>query len=437
MGKAMDPRAGNRVAWAMAAALLALAGCSSSDFDPPERSGPMGLVRHGDGAALWIATTQDEVRQRFSGGSRASRGKWFTESWTHLRVQAHDPATGQRLWLREVLAQKDGVGVSSELRILGQQGDRVWVWLGNSLQLLDAGDGHPVADTKAIEAANPGTAGLFPTDIVHYTSMGDRMVVTLADGRRIAVDGTTLAATDYEVTDRSVFDYASSMTQRWNGGYRTADFGVRHVKDGDAWVGLLSPAEATDAVDDGYGSNHFDSAEIDNEGNTARRGFLRATVGKTTEFREGRLPRLDALEPIPGAAGPWLQGVLLRTPALPGTPAWVQRGVIQKPTPGNPLRLKDPVGLVVMHRTRLDDAGRLALTRVDGDYRERWTATLPLAEISNRWELGDHLLLFGELGGGVPGMRIAGEALVSVDLATGAWQAWDVSKEAALAPSGD
>ena len=108
-------------------AVLLLSACSHSSFDPPERSGPIGLVDTGSGKQAWLATIQEEERSRNVGGGSRSVGKWVTESHYHLRLQAHDPANARRLWLKElkVLRDKDG-GMGAEIRILGQQGDVVW-----------------------------------------------------------------------------------------------------------------------------------------------------------------------------------------------------------------------------------------------------------------------------------------------------------------------
>ncbi|MFT3896622.1 MAG: PA2928 family protein [Thermomonas sp.] len=412
-----------------------LGACSNSSFDPPRRAGPMGLVDTGSGAQLWLATTQEEERSRHVGGVGRSIGKWINESYTHLRLQAHDPSTAQRTWLKTLLVVKDeGRGTGEGIRILGQQGDRVWLWLHDQLVVLSAKDASVLADLAALERANPGLRGLFPRELAFHAWMGDALVVTLADGRRMRIDAATLAASDYQVADEEVFGNAGFMTTTWNGGYRTGDFGVRSGMFGDRWIGLLGDREGQDAEHDEWGDKYFSTDDLVDEGETARRSFRAATV-ETREDRHGEsFARIASLSPLPGS-GTWLQGRMLKAQAVPGTPAWTKRGNLMKATPRPPLQLHDPDGTLVLHRTRLDAAGRLALARVGPDFRALWTSDLPIQELSNRWALPSRLLLYGSWNAGESGYRDTHEALLSLDLATGRWSGWDVEAEKPIVES--
>ena len=480
-------------AWYLVPALLALAACSASQFEPPERSGPAALVDAGAGKQAWLATTQEEERSRRVG--RGASGRWVTESIYHLRLQAHDPANAQRLWLKELKAvpDKEG-GRSAQIRILGQQGDVVWTWVHDQALALSARDASVVADRAKIEQANPDLAGLLPRELKFYTWMGE-LVVTLADARRVRIVPPAFRAEPYAVANEEQFRYAGGMTHTWNGDSATQEFGVRHGRFGGEWIGLLSEAEARDGESDGYGDHYADSAEIADEREMARRTFWRATSGFNTEYRkqgregiceslagraaesaaskaffedkdkyfenvmrndgkyrdedadarardaqracldafdEERYKRIVKLERIPGA-GEWLQGRLLKASATPGAPQWVQRGIVMKPAVRPPLRLADSDGVLVLHRTRMDAQGRLALSRVDGTFaRTLWTAVLPYAELTGRWETGSHLLLHGNWSEERAGVTRRHEALVSLDLASGRWQGWDLGGDAAL-----
>jgi hypothetical protein len=149
-------------------------------------------------------------------------------------------------------------------------------------------------------------------------------------------------------------------------------------------------------------------------------------------FDEEKYKRIVKLERIPGA-GEWLQGRLLKAVAAPGAPQWVQRGIIARPAVRPPLKLANPDGVLVLHRTRMDAQGRLALSRVDRTFaRTLWTAALPYAELTGRWETGSHLLLHGNWSEERAGATSRHEALVSLDLASGRWQGWDLGGDAAL-----
>src|SRR6478672_9438260 len=477
--------------------LLLLAACSHSTFDPPERSGPIGLVDTGSAKQAWLATIQEEERSRNVGGGSRSVGKWVTESYYHLRLQAHDPATARRLWLKElkVLRDKDG-GMGAEIRILGQQGEVVWVWLHDQVLALSARDGSLIAGRSTLEQVNPGFKGMVPDELKFHTFV-DALVITLADARRMRIEVPGFRATPYQVVDERQFSYAVSLGTTWNGGHDTQEFGVRHGRFGDDWIGLLSEREARDAEDDSSGDNYADSADIDDERDMARRTFWRATGtawsddflvyggrkgvqgycadraertardedsnafmraaadGKLDDYTNGaratapathaqrirdcvktfdadKFKRIVRLERMPGA-GEWLQGRLLKAEAEPGAPQWIQRGIIMKPAVRPPQRLDDPDGVLVLHRTRMDAQGRLALSRVDGTFaRTLWTAVLPYDALTNRWDVGSHLLLNGNWNEVQAGVTTRHEALVSLDLASGQWSGWDIGADASL-----
>ena len=481
---------------AVASALvLLLVACTQSRFEPPARNGPIGLVDTGHGQQAWLATVQEEQRSRHVGSGSRSIGRWVTEYRYHLRVQAHDPATAQPQWTRELrlLRDKEG-GVGAQIRILGQQGGLVWVWVHDQPLALSARDGSVLADRAALERANPAIAGLLPKELKYYTMLGE-LVVTLADARRMRIAVPGFQASPYQVADEAQFSRANSLSSNWNGGYATQEFGVRHGRFDDAWIGLLSEREARDAERDPSGDHYADSADIADEGDLARRTFWRATTGfnadftrwgggkggvrgycedqiSTIESREDaelltrssdieeyarnrgvdpavhakrmrecvagfdgeKFRRIVRLERVQGA-GDWLQGRMLKATAVPGAPQWVQRGIMMKPAVRPPLMLHNPDGVLVLHRTRMDAQGRLAISRVDATFaRALWTAVLPYSELSNRWEAGSHLLLYGEWSDEKEGVTRRHEGLVSLDLATGRWQGWEIGTQAAIGP---
>ena len=492
---------GDAMKSAMRAVLLScallLAACSHSTFDPPERSGPIGLVDAGSGKQAWLATIQEEERSRNVGGGSRSVGKWVTESHYHLRLQAHDPATARRLWLKElkVLRDKDG-GRNAQLRILGQQGDVVWVWVHDQVLALSARDGSMVADRATLERVNPGLKGLVPDELKFHTFIG-ALVVTLADARRMRIEVPGFRATAYQVADERQFSHAVSLGTTWNGGHDTQEFGVRHGRFGEDWIGLLSEREARDAEDDTSGDNYADSADIDDERDMARRTFWRAAAtaynddflvygghkgvqgycadraertardddsnafmraaadGNLDGYNNGaratapathaqrirdcvqtfdaeKFKRIVKLERMPGA-GEWLQGRMLKAEAVPRAPQWVQRGIMMKPAVRGPLLLDDPDGVLVLHRTRMDAQGRLALSRVDATFaRTLWTAVLPYDALTNRWAVSSHLLLNGNWSETREGVTTRHEALLSLDLASGHWSGWDIGADASL-----
>ena len=99
-------------------------------------------------------------------------------------------------------------------------------------------------------------------------------------------------------------------------------------------------------------------------------------------------------------------------------------------SPGD--RVKDPDGFLVVHRTRLDEEGRLAITRLDDALKPQWTAKLPYHDLRNRFELPDRLLLYGLVQETKKGVTGTSEHIVSLDLRDGSFRAWNVPLERAV-----
>ena len=116
--------------WGLGAITVAglVAGCNHSDFRPPEREGPAGLVQQESGPRLWLMLKQEEQRSRHLGGSRQI-GKWVTEIYYHFDLQAHDPATAERLWKKRLLTVKDDAGGQTRRR---ESSGREATWFGYS-----------------------------------------------------------------------------------------------------------------------------------------------------------------------------------------------------------------------------------------------------------------------------------------------------------------
>jgi hypothetical protein len=389
-----------------------LAACTSSHFDPLQREGAPALVRDAGTPRLWLATKQEEERMIRVGGGSRSVGSWKTESWYHFAIEAHDPATTERLWKRPLRSMRGNEGGhSAESRMLGQDGDVVWMFVADGPIALSSRDASVVADRAAIERANPKLRDLVPKKLDWY-AYDDGLVIIAADARRWRIRGTALHAEPYVAPNDEYFNTVHFMATRWNGGYRTQDFLTRHAMLGDRWLGFYSTREADDARDDGFGDHFAKPDAVWNEGSQARRAFWTASIGKTREFSEGRHDRLVALDRVADA------------------PDFLDAGWMKRAGTPEAFRVRDPDGLLVVHRTRLDEEGRLAITRVDASSLEsRWLATLPFQELRNRFELGDRLLLYGQIAQTTKGVTRTGERIVSLRLADGALHSWNVERE--------
>ena len=207
------------------------------------------------------------------------------------------------------------------------------------------------------------------------------------------------------------------LSTRWNGSFPTSDFLARMAWVGGRWLGLYTEKEAADAGNDTFGDRLTDPTRVLHEGSRARRTFWTARIGKTKEFTEGSHDRLFDVTRVPGA------------------PEFLEAGLLLRPGGKDPLVIKEGDSLLVLHRTRLDGEGRLAVTRLDENLRETWKTKLPFLELGNRYEFPDRLLMYGSLQVTEKGVTRWEEAIAAVSLRDGNTQAWNVTLDREVVPA--
>jgi hypothetical protein len=297
---------------------------------------------------------------------------------------------------------------------MGQDGEMVWLFLHNEPVAISSRDGSRLGDRSTIEQRNPSLRGLIPKDLDFYAYDGG-LVMIAADARRFRIRGTDFVGEPYIAPNDEYFRNVQFMATRWNGGYAMRDFLVRQMDLNGRWIGFFNEKEADDAGNDQFGNRIATGEPGSNpdrvyyETSQARRTFWSARIGKTKEFSEGTHDRLFDVTRIPGA------------------PEYLEAGLLIRQGTKRPLRLQNPDGFVVLHRTRLGEEGRLALTRLDDNFKAQWTATLPFHQLSNRYELpNDRLLLYGSVQETTNGVTNSAEHLVALNLRDGAIQSWNV-----------
>lgn len=390
-------------------AMLAIQATTGTwSLDPPQREGPVALVMQGTKPHLWVLVKQSEHRS-FRSSQLGTR--------YHFEIHCHDAETAAVVWRRRLLTLGHAEnGYSARARILGPDGDVVWIFLNDQPIAVAASDGAQLAGRERLEAEAPILKGLLPTELEYYAHDGG-LVVTTADARRMRVRAPGFTATAYVPASEDAFRRMQFMATQWNGGYRTKEFMVRQGLFDGRWLGLHTVAEAADAGDDGFGDKFKDPSRVKDDGAAARRALWSATIGKTRAFSEGRHDRLTEVTRLPDATAEYLQG-----------------GFLIKAGTRVPLTLAAPPGAVILHRTRIDAAGRVALTRVDARFAPLWSVTLPLGELTNRWEFPQRLLLYGSVDTPESGTHRSQEFIVAVDLRDGRMRSWNVTLDTAGAP---
>ncbi len=414
MNKHLLPAIGfHRRAVALAGAISLLgvcSGCSKSSFRPAEREGPPALVKEGGEPRFWLLQKQEEQRTRYLRSGRWT-GKWITEIYYHFDLQAHDPVTTDRLWKNCLLTVKDDAGGhNAQARLLGQEGEVVWLFLNDRPVAVSSKDATRLADRKTIEERNPDLRDLIPKDLDFYAYDGG-VVIVAADGRRFRVRASDFAAEPYTPPSDDHFRQVQFMATRWNGGYHTKDFLVRQAMPDGRWLGFFTEKEAAQAGNDEWGDHIRKPETVPEDNAPTRRTFWSARIGKTKEFTEGRHDRLFDVTRMPGA------------------PEFLNAGLLIREGTREALRVENPPGFLVVHRTRLDEEGRLALARLDDNLKTQWSATLPFHDLRNRYEAPGRLLLYGIVQQTVKGVTGSSEHLVALDLSNGKMQSWNVPAE--------
>jgi hypothetical protein len=182
---------------------------------------------------------------------------------------------------------------------------------------------------------------------------------------------------------------------------------------GGQWLGLYSEKEAADAGRDDWGRNLRYPYNVIDEGRLSRRTFWRAKVITAQRF-DDRFERLSELTPIPGA------------------PTFLKGRFKTDPKTGEPLLLSDPEGVLVWHSTRIDDAGRLAMTRLDAALKSVWKAELPLSETDSvrqvaTWLVPGQLVVVGQLQTEADGVHRRTLQAATIDLKTGVVRTMDLA----------
>jgi hypothetical protein len=384
--------------------------------------GPAAMVDDAGQSRLWVLTKQEESRQvGVGGGGSRSSTRWRTDTFFHFDVQAFDPVTTKPLWKQRLLTLGDPdakgprpsrvIGSDVDARLLGQDGALVWLLIGDAPFAVSAADGSIVADGEAIERINPELEGLLPSEAKHY-GFDQGLVFMAADARQFAIRGPEHEAVAYTPPPPPA---AQQVRLKANGMPEIVplmppigEVPSRQLVLQGQWLGLYSEKEAAEAANDTWGQKLQYPYSILDEGKLARRTFWRAKIIRTDDAE--RFERLSDLTPVAGA------------------PTFLNGRFAKDPQTGEARVLDDPPGVLVWHSTRIDSAGRLALTRLDADLKPVWSTELPLSETDfarrvATWPLPGRLVAMGTQQAEDAGVTRFDPYLVSVDLATGALQA--------------
>ncbi len=392
----------------------------SSEFETPELQGGAALVKDAGTPRLWVLTKQEESRQVRVGGGRHSTGRSRRNTYFHFDLQAYDPVRATPLWRQRLLTIGNSnasgsmnswvIGSDVGARMLGQDGDIVWLLIGEKPYALRASDGSILVQAETLQEINPSLRGVLPSESKFY-GFDRGLVIMTADAQRFVIRGEEHKAAPYTAPPPPAEPEGPLLANGARELVPTMPYGevpARHVTLDGKRLFLYTEKEAADAASDEWGQHLRWPYTVVNEGKLARRTFRNATIETTQRFDE-RYERIAGLTPVADA------------------PTFLNGRFAKDPSTGNARVLEGPEGVLVWHSTRIDDAGHIALARLDASLTTVWHSELPLSESNfsrpiSTWWLPTHLVMIGTQQVEENGGTLHVPFLVSVDLSNGSLQ---------------
>lgn len=384
--------------------------------------------------AVFLMSSQWETR--ITGGSHRWRVDRGTEKVLHVDLWRFDAATMQPAWRRRLLTERHGV--RSQLALLGADGDRLWLFVRQPI-VVSATDGGVMGNAERIEARNPPLAGVLPRDSGFYKFFaGHGLVLTSADARAWRIDAATLEAKPWLPQSSKPRD--SLVAPPYFVPMSTSSFQKRGMQLPNDWLGVLTDAEAAKfaakpvipgrrpderpgAMQEVLESQHYPT-DLDHSGPNRFRVW-RAKVEQVSAAPAGWSKDL----PDDWGTRPKYSDYK----ALPESPEFLRAGLLSDGRSKLPIWLRSPDSVLILHRDRIDDEGRLFLARIVGpDGRVAWNAGLGLSILQAVAPGPDTIVLYGREYPSAPDLHgnpynDAHEKLVSVATGSGNVRVFDIT----------
>lgn len=312
---------------------------------------------------------------------------------------AFDAGTARPVWRRRV--EQERGGAMDGRALLGADGETLWLLLPSGIAAASLRDGSLIASPADIESRNPPLKGLLAREARYFQFDSAGLRVTAADARVWRIDARTFHARPGEGPAAAAAGTVRPAYFTPNATYLFQERGL-HIPGG--WLGLLNEQEKE------YLGRHNNVGGLDFQ---SRRRLWLARVGEGRNFF-GPFKTYTNFKPL---GDDFLAAGLLSA---------------YDTSRGEVLWMRNPDSVLVLHRDRLDERGRLRLSRIAGpDGRRVWDTALPLSVLQSVLPGEPSLVLYGrEFTEPVDGrprdpLHDAREKLIAIDLATGKIHAHD------------
>ena len=364
--------------------------------EPLRTFGPPIVVERGGEPTVYLMTARRQLERRT---------RWWLRripAHTELQVDlwAFDGATAQPRWHRRVLAEREGS--LSDMVLFGMQGETILLYAQGLRAVPLDGGGAPFDAAAAIQARNPALAGKLVADPLYYGMDAAGLYLTDADARQWRVDASDYGARPVQAQAESprpdvvlpaTFNVAGRMS-----------FVTRGTEFGKNWLGLLTIAEfaklSAPPVVPGAKKGERPGAMAAYVAGMHTVNYL----GQLHEAQRYRLARAR-VEQVSAAPADWPPGFpdnwgtrpdYSEYAWLPEAPDFLGGGLLDRGSGKDPVWLLQPDSVLVLHRDKLGEDGRLQLTRVAGPAgRVVWDRALPLSLLQSAVVIGERAILFG------------------------------------------
>ncbi|MGB4858277.1 MAG: PA2928 family protein [Dokdonella sp.] len=362
------------------------------------QTAPLRTTRGGVDRVYAMSTQSQTVR--FRSGRSISEVR---NDYLHIDLWAIDSATTTIAWRRRLrtFEGKEGEGrILPGFAILGADGDTLWLNVEGPLG-VSLIDGHTIADVALIEQRNPDLAGKLVLETGYVAFGKNGLQLTLDDGNQWRIDARDLSAAprNTPISHPSdivgLADFGNSATSR---------FQLRALAVENAWLGVLTDAEASErshpAVVPGREPNERPGAlqQFLNENHIPKP--LNDLLPQAYRLWKAQVTRVSAAPPdwpreLPDNWG--TREEFTDYDALPQSPTFLRGGLLRENGSAKvPLWYSNPDSVLVLHLDKLGPAGRLQLSRISGPLgKPVWKAPLAMVTLATVLRGESDLMLWG------------------------------------------
>lgn len=390
---------------------------SLAGMDQRHKVGPVVVTK--DGSLITVVENEKTT-------SYSRRGNFTTRSVSSTySLQSNRVNDGNRITEAELGSGRGMIRHSPQL--LGYTPPLIWV-LTDRLKGFDAATLKEVASEKTLSEKNPTLAGKFVHDSAYgkfyrVDPSGKHLLLTTNDGYNYTIDPKTLIATETEAPSDRLTEGLRLAADLMKSDRDPSQLTVGGVRNANEFLWIGTRPEWKNGV---HSYSRF--------GESARRTLWAAPFRKERYAEKvGEIVARNANNTFLGGAfltaSADAEGLLTALTSRDSLEDFAAKNRAEREA----LRLSDPHSYLILHVDRIDDEGRLLLSRVKPDGTVLWTAAMPIRHkrIADIRVAGSHALFFGQ---NEDDSSDEASKMVGIRLSDGKTYAYDYKENRVLQP---